>query len=299
MPLRQVIAGVRVLYIMRKVHWFVVIGLFLGLIASQISCSSSGDEVKPANDWAIDTIKYIPYHTATLMITDQFTTYNDPDLDVNDDETFSNFISFSGLAVDLADLDYTVIADGFALLVTNNGTNTIKEQLDRDAINHREISNIEVWDWKYKSELFNEFNGYLAIHDNLILTSFTEDAIHDWIDFITTNGPSLHENKEFDSIFNKLPYGFFLNYNTTPPQDPDIEGFEASMMVSSKKNRELFSSTVIMKFMDEESAEAALPTVKAMTESDMDTEFSNLSVTSDGEYIKYSSDFPISRHSDE
>ncbi|MCP4610191.1 MAG: hypothetical protein GY845_15890 [Planctomycetes bacterium] len=284
---------------MRKVHWIVVIGIILGPIVSQISCLSSGDETKPANDWAIDIIKCIPYDTSILMITDQFTVRNDPDLAVNDDESFSNYISFSGLAVDLADLDYTAIADEFALLVRNNSTNTVKEQLDRDALNCRKISNIEVWDWKYKSELFNEFNGYVAIHDNLIITSFTEDAIYDWINFITTSSPSLWENTEFDDIFNKLPYGFFLNYNTTPPEDPDIEGIEVSMMVSSKKNRELFSSTGIMKFVDEESAQAAFPTVKAMTESDMDTEFSNLIVTDDGEYISFSAAFPITRPSDD
>ncbi len=280
-------------------RWIVIIGLVLGLVVSQISCSSSEDETKPANDWATDIIKYVPYDTSTLMITDQLTVRNDPDLDVSDDESFSNFISFSGLAVDLSGLDYTVIADEFALLVRNNSTNTVKEQLDRDALNHREISNIEVWDWKYKSESFNEFNGYVAIHDNLILTSFTEDAIYDWIDFITTSGPSLYENTEFNDIFNKLPYGFFLNYNTIPPKDPYVEGFEASMMVSSKKNREFFSSTGIMRFVDEESAKAAFPTVKAMTESDTDTESGNLIFTKDGEYISFSDEFPIPKPSDD
>jgi len=291
---------------MRNIFSYLVLVSVIGLVCSAINCSSSESDKESVNDWAIYFIEKVPYDTSIFGIYDLRTVRTDPELSLElDNEDNDSIFSMYGLAFESDDLDYAVslafesddldyafVTDYVVIFAGTIDINTNRELFNRDGSNYREISDIEVWNWEVKQETYTAFNGCVAIYDNLLIVSSTEDVLNRWIDFITTGSPSLYENAEFNDLFCKLPDGFSINYNNSFPIDWELEGYKASLEVTSKKDKKFWTSTGIVSFSDEANALAAYPGIMTFLD-DWDTESSNLDVTVEGKYIHYIVNVPF------
>jgi hypothetical protein len=144
---------------------------------------------------------------------------------------------------------------------------------------------IEVW------KLESEQVTVALVSDRIVIISTDEASVQSSIDVVKSGASSLLDNKDYRDVVSRMPAGILVTCsNTFSPfgiQDvnPAVTGYSAA-----KKDKDTLVMTGILKFGDNNAAQAAVPKIKA----GMEQALTDASVIQDGKSVKFTGDVPMS-----